>query len=106
MSATFETFEGEVNVIVRVTAKPGKIQEVLEYSKIIKAWCESDAEPGCDRYEVLQVGDELCILEKYKDVAALIEHTKSEMYEKTEAKIPQLVVEGSLDVKFWQPAKL
>ena len=66
-----------VRLIVKITAAPGKGSEL---GKLYKARCEDIAkEPGCEQFEVFQSvvnSDNLVILERWTDQAALDVHSK------------------------------
>jgi quinol monooxygenase YgiN len=66
-----------VRLIVKITAAPGKGSEL---GKLYKARCEDIMkEPGCEQFEVFQSvvhSDNLVILERWTDPAALDVHAK------------------------------
>ena len=66
-----------VRLIVKITAAPGKGTEL---GKLYKARCEDIVkEPGCEQFEVFQSvvnPDNLTILERWTDQAALDVHSK------------------------------
>ena len=66
-----------VRLIVKITAAPGKGTEL---GKLYKARCEDIMkEPGCEQFEVFQSvvnSDNLVILERWTDQAALDVHSK------------------------------
>lgn len=66
-----------VRLIVTITAAPDKGPEL---SKLYKARCEDIVrEPGCEQFEVFQSvvnPDQLVILERWTDQAALDVHSK------------------------------
>ena len=66
-----------VRLIVKITAAPGKGAEL---GKLYKARCEDIMkEPGCEQFEVFQSvvnGDNLVLLERWTDQAALDVHSK------------------------------
>jgi quinol monooxygenase YgiN len=66
-----------VRLIVKITAAPGKGTEL---GKLYKARCEDIIkEPGCEQFEVFQSvvnSDNLTILERWTDQAALDVHSK------------------------------
>ena len=67
-----------VRLIVKITAAPGKGTEL---GKLYKARCEDIMkEPGCEQFEVFQSvvnSDNLVILERWTDPAALDVHSKA-----------------------------
>jgi quinol monooxygenase YgiN len=66
-----------VRLIVKINAAPGKGTEL---GKLYKARCEDIMkEPGCEQFEVFQSvvhADNLVILERWTDAAALDVHSK------------------------------
>ena len=66
-----------VRLIVKITAAPGKGTEL---GKLYQARCEDIMkEPGCEQFEVFQSvvhSDNLVILERWTDQAALDVHSK------------------------------
>lgn len=66
-----------IRLIVKITAAPGKGTEL---GKLYKARCEEIIkEPGCEQFEVFQSvvnPDNLTILERWTDQAALDVHAK------------------------------
>jgi len=66
-----------LRLIVKITAAPGKGSEL---AKLYKPRCEEiSKEPGCEQFEVFQSvvnGDNLVLLERWTDQAALDVHSK------------------------------
>ena len=67
-----------IRLIIKITAAPGKGSEL---GKLYKARCEDIMkEPGCEQFEVFQSvvnPDNLTILERWTDQAALDVHAKA-----------------------------
>ncbi|KZT61657.1 hypothetical protein CALCODRAFT_347269 [Calocera cornea HHB12733] len=102
MSDTFEQFKGEIHIIARQTAQPGKADELVALLKGVKASCDSDAEPDCLRYEILRFDHEICVVEKYANAAAIHTHMNTPPFKFLGTKRAEVVVEGSRVVKFFE----
>ncbi|EJT99308.1 hypothetical protein DACRYDRAFT_118053 [Dacryopinax primogenitus] len=104
MSDNLDGFTGEVHIIARQTAKPGKADELVSLLKAIKASCDSDAEPDCIRFEILRWKDEICVVESYKNKEGIMTHLNSEPTKVLETKRSELVVDGSRVIKLFESA--
>ncbi|KZO98505.1 hypothetical protein CALVIDRAFT_525970 [Calocera viscosa TUFC12733] len=102
MSDTFDKFTGDINIVVHQTAVPGKADELVSLLKAVQASCHSDAEPGCLYYEVLRFDDQICVVERYKDGAAIHTHMNTPAFKYLSSKRSEVVIEGSRVLKFFE----
>jgi len=104
MSTTPAVFEGEIRCVASLTALPGKADEVISMLKACEVSANSNAEPGTLSYEIIRYKDEICIVEKYANAAAIKAHTETPSFQAIIAKGAELVVEDSYVVKFYESA--
>lgn len=102
MASTSTGFEGEINCIARVIGKPGKAEDLISLFKAVKTSSDGDTEPGTLSYEIIRYEDEICVVEKFENAAAIRTHTQTAPYKELGSKLLELIVDGSLSLKFYE----
>ncbi|KLO20583.1 hypothetical protein SCHPADRAFT_934414 [Schizopora paradoxa] len=80
MSLSPEGFTGEIVALAKLQAKPGCEEKLIEHCVAINKIANSDDEPGCLTYRVVQSGSHVVVFEKYKDQVALKQHLETQAF--------------------------
>ncbi|EJT99326.1 hypothetical protein DACRYDRAFT_110044 [Dacryopinax primogenitus] len=99
MSSTPSLIKGRITVIGALTVKDGKLQELLGLLGAIKEHLHNES--GTLHWEVDRFENEIGLIEKYRDSGALEVHMSSPQYQAFAAKASELIVEGSISVKYY-----
>ncbi len=85
-----------VNLIAQIPSRPGRGPEVLA---LLQAYAvHVNADPGCDRFEVYldrEDGDQVVVIERYRDDAAVEAHLADPENGVLNAKLAELTLGGS-----------
>ncbi|KAG8910731.1 hypothetical protein FRC01_006163 [Tulasnella sp. 417] len=80
MSSSPDLISGKLIVHVRMKAKPGRADELVNALLKVKASVESDAEPGGISFRLARFEEEILIFEEYESAAALGPHSSTEVF--------------------------
>ncbi|KIO26943.1 hypothetical protein M407DRAFT_243515 [Tulasnella calospora MUT 4182] len=101
MSSSPDAIDGKIIVHVRMKAKPGRADELLDALLKVKASVESDAEPGGITFRFARFEDEILIFEEYESAAALGPHSSTEVFYELQ-KVGAECRDGDAQVLFYQ----
>ncbi|KLO20582.1 hypothetical protein SCHPADRAFT_934413 [Schizopora paradoxa] len=93
MSSSPAGFTKEIIVLVKIEAKPGSEERLVELVAALSKIANSDEEPGCLTFRVVRSGSSFVAFEKYKDADALKKHAESKAFLEFVAAAEELLVE-------------
>ncbi|KAG8948657.1 hypothetical protein FRC04_009421 [Tulasnella sp. 424] len=101
MSSSPDAISGKIIVHVRMKAKPGRADELVQALLKVKGSVESEAEPDGISFRVAQFEDEILLFEEYQSSAALGPHSSTEVFKELQ-KVGAECRDGDPQVLFYQ----